>query len=247
MAAIWLTDHRRGGGRRERDFHREHEWLDQIARFALRMPATQAVALCDPLLAAIGRHPREVSSFVSDLIVAEDQADEGTSFWAIWEAAANYLGKAPWLEQLDGQYSPDDGLVHKMFLGVEWKKGVHHWKKLDGNARRIDELFMRLPPSKRVLESYCSFLHSIGRKSLPEAFNLIDRRLRAGSATTMLGKANTRFILEGLLGYFVYGKPKETKAVARLRDSILFILDQLVDSGSSHSYRMRDDFVTPVK
>lgn len=246
LAAIWLSDNRRGSGRIDRDFDSEHEWLDRLARFALRTPATQAVVLCDPLLAAIGRHPREVSSFISDLIVAEDQADDGTAFWAIWDAAADYLEKAPWLEQLDDRYAPDDGLVHRMFLGIEWKKGVYHWRKLDGNAWRIDGLFMRLPPSMRVLESYCTFLHSIGRKSLPEAFNLIGKQLRAGSVSTMLGKSNTRFILEGLLGSFVYGKPKEAKSDPILRESILFILEQLVDSGSSHAFRMRDDFVTPI-
>ena len=45
---------------------------------------------------------------------------------------------------------------------------------------------------------------------------------------------------------FVYGKPKLIKEDPEIREAVLFLLDVLVDPGSSYAYRMRDDFVTPI-
>jgi hypothetical protein len=43
-----------------------------------------------------------------------------------------------------------------------------------------------------------------------------------------------------------YSKPLRLKTNAEVPSAVLRILDQLVDSGSSAAYRVRDDFVTPI-
>ena len=70
--------------------------------------------------------------------------------------------------------------------------------------------------------------------------------LRRGDPQKMLEKSNTPFMLEALLRRYVCGRPLELKRVGRLRDAVLFILDCLVENGSSAAFRMRDDFVTPA-
>lgn len=62
----------------------------------------------------------------------------------------------------------------------------------------------------------------------------------------MLKKTDTTFMLEVLLQRFVYGRPLELKREHAIGDAIIFLLDSLVESGSSAAFRMRDDFVTPV-
>ena len=62
----------------------------------------------------------------------------------------------------------------------------------------------------------------------------------------MLKKGDTAFMLEALLQRHVYAKPLELKQNQELRDAVLYLLDLLVENGSSASFRMRDDFVTPV-
>jgi hypothetical protein len=59
-------------------------------------------------------------------------------------------------------------------------------------------------------------------------------------------EGNTVFLLEVLLQRYVYGRPLELKRDSNLRDAVLFLLDLLVENGSSAAFRMRDDFVTPV-
>ncbi len=61
----------------------------------------------------------------------------------------------------------------------------------------------------------------------------------------MLRETNTVFMLEVLLRQHVYGRPLELKRQRRIRDAVLYLLDILVEQGSSASFRMRDDFVTP--
>jgi hypothetical protein len=133
-----------------------------------------------------------------------------------------------------------------IFLGSGWKDEVQHWRSLEGYVDRVHELFLALPPSAIILDDYVRFLYHIGERSLPAAFVHIARRLQDGSPMKMLSKDNTVFILESLLRQFVYGRPLETKREKTTREAVLFVLDRLVEAGSSAAYRMRDDFVTPL-
>jgi hypothetical protein len=133
-----------------------------------------------------------------------------------------------------------------IFMTQWWKDDVRHWRSLEGHAFRVHELFRELPPSALVLDKYVRFLYYIGEQSLPEAFRYIAERLQAGDPLSMLRMSNTVFMLETLLRRYVYGRPLHLKSNRELRESVLYLLDVLVESGSSSAYRMRDDFVTPA-
>ena len=111
----------------------------------------------------------------------------------------------------------------------------------------MHELFESLPPASIVLDNYVRFLYHTGEKSLPEAFVRVAAALRRGDAQEMLKKTNTVFLLEVLLLRHVYGRPLELKSDSRIRESVIFILDNPVEMGSSAAFRMRDDFVTPAQ
>jgi hypothetical protein len=81
---------------------------------------------------------------------------------------------------------------------------------------------------------------------MPNAFVLISKKLLQSEPKYMLSYKNTVFYLESLLRRYVYGHPGLIKSNTLIRDSVLHILDELVERGSSAAYRMRDDFVTPL-
>ena len=81
---------------------------------------------------------------------------------------------------------------------------------------------------------------------MPNAFILISRKLSQGDPLSLLSYKNTISYLESLLRRYVYGHPGLIKSNASIRNSVLYLLDELVESGSSVAYRMRDDFVTPL-
>lgn len=97
-----------------------------------------------------------------------------------------------------------------------------------------------------MLDSYVRFLYHIGERSMPAAFVRIANALRRGNPADMLRESNTVFMLEVLLQRHVYSQPLELKRDPALREAILYVLDVLVESGSSAAFRMRDDFVTPA-
>jgi hypothetical protein len=132
-----------------------------------------------------------------------------------------------------------------MFFGITWKEGVTHWRHLDGRADRVNEFFTKLPAVAAVFAAYTTFLFEIGERSLPNAFLVVEQRLRAGEPLKILSNSSTVFCMETLLKRYVYGKPVALKGYRQLRNAALYLLDQLVDAGSSTAYRMRDDFVTP--
>jgi hypothetical protein len=97
----------------------------------------------------------------------------------------------------------------------------------------VHELFESLPPASMVLDNYVRFLYHIGEKSLPEAFVRVAAALRRGDAQEMLKKTSTVFLLEVLLQRHVYWRPLELKSDSRIRESVIFILDNPVEMGSS--------------
>jgi hypothetical protein len=231
---------------RQRNYEFEYKCLEHLARFVMRLPLATARTMCKPMLNSVDEDPREVAPFVEKLVVIEDHSEEPSPFWGIWQAFADRVRIAPWIDQLDSRYASDTELLHKIFFGLPWEDGIRHWRRLEGFADRVDTLFENLPPSATVLDAYCRFLYTIGEQSLPNGFVVIARRLQAGNASQMLSQGNTVFYLDSLLRRFCYSEPVRIKSDPEIRSAVLMILDQLVDSGSSAAYRMRDDFVTPI-
>ena len=137
-------------------------------------------------------------------------------------------------------------LVDKVLFGVPWEEGIHHWRRLQGHEEDVDALAARLPAVSPVLFSYTRYLYSIGRESLPDSFAVVAKILQNGTQEDLLSNGSAVYYLESMLGRYVYGEPLALKSDPKLRAAASSILDQLVEAGSSASYSMRDDFITPV-
>jgi hypothetical protein len=246
LADSWSEECRDRRKTGKRDYHFEYECSCRLARFVLKLAPEHALKVCEPILATVSRDQREPAKFVRDLIIEADRSGPATPFWKIWQAFTDQLGAAPWIANLDSRYTFGSELLSAIFLGVEWKEGVRHWRLLEGESRRIDALAEKLPAGTAVLRAYCRFLYEIGERSLPGAFTVVAGRLKVGDPSKMLADNNTSFCLESLLGRYVYGEPLKLKSNADWRQAVLSVLDALVESGSSAAFRMRDDFVTPV-
>jgi hypothetical protein len=212
----------------------------------LKVSPEHGEAILQPIFDAIDRHPREVSDIFQGIIGREDGLQKTDQFWHLWELFAARIRGASWLQYIDREHASGDPVISAIFMTRFWKDDIRHWRSLEGHAFRVDQLFEALPPSATILDAYVRFLYHIGEQSLPAAFRLIAQRLKAGEPQAMLRLSNTVFMLEALLRRHVYGRPLELKQDPELREAVLYLLDALVESGSSSAYRMRDDFVTPA-
>jgi len=245
LASTW-GNARQNRGRGDRNFHGEADLTRLIAQFALRLDSEEALRVSQPFITLVATEPTETERFLRELIVKAD-GSTNDSFWTIWQAYADAIAGAPWAERLDRDNPRGEGLVNRVFLNLQWKSGVTHWERLTGESHRVDALVQRLPAGVASLGSYTRFLYTVGRQNLPDAFGVVHDVLGRGNALKMASDGDISFALEALLAPFVYGQPLRLKSHPTLRRAVLEILDALVNAGSSAAYRMRDDFVTPVR
>jgi hypothetical protein len=246
LVECWNRKHDRSSGRRDRNFDNEQAISDRIQQFVMRTSDADAEQVLQPILDAVDRHPREVHDVVQGLTSSEDRNPNTPHYWFVWNLFAARVKRATWLAHLDREHPHGGEMLSTIFLTAWWKDNVRHWRSLEGHAHNVDELFDALPPAWIVLDSYVRFLYHIGERSMPAALVRIANALRRGNPTDMLRESNTVFILEVLLQRHVYARPLELKRDPALREAILYVLDVLVESGSSAAFRMRDDFVTPA-
>ncbi|MDE0453923.1 MAG: ATP-binding protein [Gammaproteobacteria bacterium] len=222
------------------------ETLRLVEQFCMRASDEDASQVLAAMLKAVDRHPDEVYWFVQGLTQIEDVEPNTRHYWHLWQLFADQVKKAKWIGQVERTHHPARGLLAAIFLTLFWKDNVRHWRSLEGYSDRVHALFDALPFSGIVLDCYLAFLYHIGERSLPKAFVRVANWLRRGEVQLLFESAESMFLLEVLLQRHVYGRPAELKAHARKREAVLFLLDVLVEGGSSAAFRMRDDFVTPA-
>lgn len=230
----------------QRNYEAESVSTDLLERFLLKATAEDAATIIAPILDAVDRHPDKVRRLLIGLINIQDSQPNATQFWALWEMFADKVRCATWLIGLNSDHPIGADMISAMFLGTWWKDEIRHWRSLEGYDNHIHSLFEDLPACSTVFNAYLQFLYHVGEQSLPEVFIRIAKRLKDGEPRQMMAKANTVFLLEALLQRYVYGKPSELKRRSDLKQCVFFLLDVLVECGSSAAFRMRDDFVTPV-
>jgi hypothetical protein len=232
--------------RHNRNFEAEQKLSKLLQRFVMQTTSASALEVLLPVLEAVDRHPREIHWIIQGLTVIEDSRPNTEHYWYLWELFADRVKRANWIARLNDRHPIGSEMLSAIFLTSWWKENVRHWRSLEGHADQVHALFEALPPSPIVLDDYVSFLYHIGERSLPESFVRVANSLRHGNAQAMLAKTDTVFLLEVLLQRRVYGRPLELKRDTAVRQAVLFLLDILVENGSSAAFRMRDDFVTPA-
>jgi len=245
LVGWWKSDDNREH-RRERDFHNEADISERLQEFLLCTSPDAAREVLAPVLDEVDRHSRELGSIMQGLTGIQDRSPNTPQYWLLWGLFAEAVKRAKWASHLGGDHSYGSELLSAVFLTAFWKDKVRHWRYLEGYVHFVHALFESLPPTSIVLDDYVRFLYHIGEQSLPEAFLPLAEALQRGAAQDMLKKPNTVFLLEVLLQRHVCGRPLRLKTDPTIREAVLFLLDTLVESGSSAAFSMRDDFVTPA-
>ncbi|HEY4642701.1 MAG TPA: AAA family ATPase, partial [Thermoanaerobaculia bacterium] len=247
LVAWWEADrHDRSHRRESRSHETEYALKELLAEGLFRVPESDAAKILQPLLDAVDTHADKVADILHDIIVREDRNRSTARFWFLWKLFANRIRTARWLPNIDADHAWGRQLLDHVLLSRGWKDSTRHWTSLEGYAQHVHSLFEQLPLSRAALRRYLAFLYHVGEQSLPEAFIRLHAKLRHANAPELLGGGDSAFVLESLLLRYVYAKPFELKRRPDMRAAVLFLLDALVETGSSAAFRMRDDFVTPL-
>ena len=227
------------------DFEFEQHVMNTLARLVLTLSSDEACLYCQPLLDAVNKFPDDVSSFI-DMLNKQGsmQYSNSNCFWDVWQAFACAIIDAP-PPSLSYRQSVRAQLIDSMLFRTVWQGKPHSWAHLADHTEKINEFMARLPATPPVLTSFIRYLYYVGQSSLPESFAAVRACLQKRNSADLLGRGDTVFHLELLLGQYVYSRSANAVSDPELRNTIIAILDRLVDAGSSTAYLMRDDFVTP--
>jgi hypothetical protein len=217
-----------------------------LEEFVLRAPFETSKNVVAPIREAIDHCPDEVHSIIEGIVLAEDREPHTQQFWALWKLFAEGAKLAPWLEHIDDRHSSGAEVIRALFLGTWWKAETRHWRSLEGYDQNVHALFDDLAPSSCVMDAYVRFLYHVGERSFPDSFVRLANRLKIVEPKRLIRNSNTIYQLEIILQRYVYPKPLLLKARTDLRNSVLALLDVLIELGSSAAFKMRDDFITPI-
>lgn len=237
----------RGYGYEQEAFNSEMEHLcvKTICRFVLELEASEAILLCQPILAVVADYPEKAANLVKWLILMQGDRPDATTLWLLWDQFARLLKGSALVNTLDSQRSKSAELVHELFLGPNWKD-QRDWVPMHQNIHRLVNLFEDLPPSRSTLSTYAYFLAHAGSPALPGALIGVAEKIATTGANPDLLDDNAVFYFEQILSRLISGGNSRIRSDAQLRTATLALLDAMVARGSSMAYKLRDDFLTPI-
>ena len=194
LVELWKKDREDRLSRASVNYELEHDILRLTSNFVLKLHVDEARRLIAPIIEVVSVEPRKVADFLQELIIAAD-SNTDDCFWALWQVIAHKTAGAPWVNDLEHRGRLGSDLISRLFLGgIQWKEDAKHWRRLDGNAHRLDEIVQQLPAVTSCLLAYLEFLSTIGGNSLPAAFKTIESLLKKGDAASMFADSNVVFL-----------------------------------------------------
>jgi len=217
-----------------------------LARFALIGPENSARAVVALLIAATHEQPKEAADFLKCVIVAEDLLQTGGRFWLHWQAFADAYIAHSLGARADYEHSETAELLEVILLGIEWKADTREWKPLRGQSERLRHFFQQLPPSGRAASAFTALVNRFASEFLPASLPLLADKLVEQSLGGLLSRFTLMQLEEALSG-LVYSGAVEVRREPALRIATMTVLDCMVEAASSVAFRIRDDFLTPLR
>ena len=254
LLTAWQSDRQRRRHLHDEDESKEvelrymerHHLSEALARFALVCPEDTARALLVPLATAAHKHPEEAARFVKDLAYMEDHHPSEGRFWVLWQLFADVVLAPDVAVKADDDNFHTSTLLDALFLGISWKAETREWRPLTNQSDRLVNFFRQLPPSANNLSSFSKLAARFQSELVPKSLPALSEKLASLPHRALLPRA-TMESLENILEPLIFSGATEIRRNPELRKAVLSLLNMLVDAGSSAAFKMRDDFLTPLR
>jgi hypothetical protein len=170
------------------------------------------------------------SDFLENMIVAQNELNTNR-FWKLWSKLAQKL-----------RIHPNEKIIPYLFLSMRWwGKNQTDWKPLLGQKLYYKELVEDL--GSYSLDSVLKLLSGIGStKFLPEGLIWIEQILP--KELKIQKKSNRFYYLENIVEIINGSYQNRIQRDPELRRASIYILNLLIESGSSKAFIMRDKFIS---
>jgi len=228
-------------------FSLKHMLADCGAYFSMKYDLETATRICTPVVERIDRCPDYVADFVEQLIINAENAAAGKHFWQVWHLFADPVFDADRL-RTKHLWVHDEKLIRALLLGtIPWKSEVREWKVLSEDPGHMVSACRAACITSAGFEATMRLLYSVGSFYLPDAFAWLAEALPSLDVEKVLSEKTNRFLLESLLRREIHLRSTEIRGNARLQQSVLFLLDVLVDFGSSVAFQLRERIIKPPR
>ncbi len=184
----------------------------------------------------------ETTSFINEIIFAEDRLSRYEQFWEMWNSIYTKFLE---LAQNSHDYYLTDMTISYLLAWPYWKENIEEWRSLKKNDMTFyKNLAQQLGNVPAVLYSISKVVNSIGSKFEDEGveiiFSLVDnnRYLDLGKL-----QSNTEYYLEIFMRKFIFKYRKQIKKEVRLRHKVIPILDFMIERGSVQGYLLRENIL----
>lgn len=154
------------------------------------------------------------------------------NFWNLWEYLFDKIKSS-------GKYY----FLSTLFLDIIWKETATHWKPLNNKKEFYKSMVERL--GKYKPSSILNVLSTIGDKTLlPESINWLANIFKSESTATV---ALLNPSAERMIKRLFYNHISQIKNNKTLIEDYIWILNSMVDLGSSEAYLFRENVITYKK
>jgi len=184
----------------------------------------------------------ETSSFLDEIISAEDYNQRYEQFWYVWNKL--YPKFIEICNNSHGFYL--DKVIKSYLLAWPWwKEGVEEWHSLKNeNLSFYTDIAKEIGHIPTVLYSIAKILNSIGSRFKMEGIDLIHQIASNNVSLNMADlESNTLFYLERFMRKFIFIYKEKIKEEIKLKNKVIPILDFMIERGSIHGYLLRESIL----
>ncbi len=224
------------------DYQIKHDFLQTYTYFVLNSETDEIQNYIKPFLDNFNS-----SEFFADLfrefVLAEDNLNTYDNFWLVWNSFKEKVFEIC----IDGDRHWHVNKIVKsyLFAQVPWKETAKEWHSLkDKNKRFFKELSANIGHCPSALYSISKLLNDVGSHYINDGVTWVSNILQNNQdlADKKL-EDNTIYYIENIVRKYTFKNREKIKKTKAIKDSLLLILDYLIEKGSVVGYMLRESIV----
>jgi len=229
---------------RGNDYSLSNIFDDYLSKFLLSQPKEFSTKFFGEILDKI--YSSEVSGIKEDafnfvkriieqlIVEADALGTEAKKFWPLWEVLERKIKE-----------SNKQIYISYLFLSIPWRRSdVEHWLPMENKKNYFKRLITDL--GYLNIDAVVRLLSGIGTKTLlPDGIVWLKSTLgKIQSPLEILNHEETLFYCEKLVQRLYYKHLKVIKTNREICQSLIFLLDKMIDLGSSNAFIIREQVIS---
>jgi hypothetical protein len=213
----------------------------RFTRFILQRDNNEIDVFLKPFLDSFSS-TEETSSFVEELVSAEDSLNKHEQFWYIWD---KLFPKIKELCVNPRAYHLSEIIINYLLAWRWWREDIEEWHSLKSeNISLYANASKEIGDIPAVLYSIVRVLNSIGTQFKDDGIDWIYTIVTNNKSLSLDNlESNTLYLLEKFLRKFAFINNQKIREDIKLKNKIVPILDFMIERGSIHGYLLRESIL----